>query len=66
METKAQNGGNDTTEDWLDDVAGKDGQNQVIGHRMIFEIGIFIYLLKKQLLENKTSSGLCSSLIKKL
>ena len=33
------------TDDWLNDVAGKDGQNQVIGHRMIFEIGIFIYLL---------------------
>jgi hypothetical protein len=60
---------NDMTDDWLNDVAGKDGQNQVIGHRMIFEIGIFIYLLfkkKKTLLENKTSSGLCSSLIKKL
>jgi hypothetical protein len=42
---------NDMTDDWLNDVAGKDGQNQVIGHCMIFEIGIFIYLLflKKKL-----------------
>jgi hypothetical protein len=36
---------NDMTDDWLNDVVGKDGQNQVIGHRTIFEIGIFIYLL---------------------